>query len=76
MLKEMLAFDSADVKRFTGTETSPKEIVALAIVRAGMCGHRWWSVDEERNWIIKVAPCRVTAAGVRTTPLAVRPTRR
>jgi len=36
MLNETLAFDSEDEYRFTGTETSPKEIVAVAIERAGM----------------------------------------
>jgi hypothetical protein len=36
MLKEMLDFDSEDEKICTGTETSPKEIVAVAILRAGM----------------------------------------
>src|SRR3954471_14036074 len=36
MLKETLAFDSADEKICTGTDTRPKEIVAVAIFRAGM----------------------------------------
>jgi uracil phosphoribosyltransferase len=36
MLKETLAFDSEDEKICTGTDTSPKEIVAVAILRAGM----------------------------------------
>jgi hypothetical protein len=36
MLNETLAFDSEDEKIWTGTETSPKEIVAVAILRAGM----------------------------------------
>jgi len=36
MLKDTLAFDSEDEKIWTGTETSPKEIVAVAILRAGM----------------------------------------
>jgi hypothetical protein len=36
MLKETLALDSADEKICTGTDTRPKEIVAVAIFRAGM----------------------------------------
>jgi hypothetical protein len=32
----MLAFDSAAEYRFTGTETRPKEIVAVPMARAGM----------------------------------------
>jgi hypothetical protein len=36
MLNETLALDSADEYRLTGTDTRPKEIVALAIERAGM----------------------------------------
>jgi hypothetical protein len=36
MLKLIAAEDSLEVKRFTGTETSPKEMVADAIFRAGM----------------------------------------
>jgi hypothetical protein len=36
MLKETLAFDSDDEYTFTGTETSPKEIVAVAIERAAI----------------------------------------
>ena len=36
MLKEMLAEDSAVENRLTGTETSPKEIVAEPMERAGM----------------------------------------
>jgi len=36
MLKETLALDSDDEKMFTGTETSPKEMVADAIDRAAM----------------------------------------
>ena len=35
-MKETLALDSADEYRFTGTETRPKEMVALEIERAGM----------------------------------------
>jgi hypothetical protein len=40
MLKLTVAADSLEEKRLTGTETSPKEIVAEPIVRAGM-----WEVD-------------------------------
>jgi hypothetical protein len=36
MLNETFALDSEDEKIWTGTETSPKEIVAVAILRAGM----------------------------------------
>jgi hypothetical protein len=36
MLNETLAFDSEEEKRLTGTETSPKEIVAVPIARAGI----------------------------------------
>jgi hypothetical protein len=36
MLKDTLLFDSEDEYRFTGTETSPNEIVAVAMERAGM----------------------------------------
>jgi hypothetical protein len=36
MLKDTLALDSDDEKMLTGTETSPKEIVAVPIERAGM----------------------------------------
>src|SRR4030095_2488548 len=36
MLNDTLVFDSADEYRFTGTETRPNEIVALAIDRGGM----------------------------------------
>jgi hypothetical protein len=36
MLKDTLVFDSEDEYRFTGTLTSPKEIVAVAMERAGM----------------------------------------
>jgi hypothetical protein len=36
MLNETLAFDSADEKIWTGTETRPKEIVAVPMLRAGM----------------------------------------
>jgi hypothetical protein len=38
MLNDTLDFDSLDEKRLTGTETSPKEIVAEAIERAGIGG--------------------------------------
>jgi hypothetical protein len=38
MLNEMLALDSEDEYRFTGTETRPKEIVAFEIERAGILG--------------------------------------
>jgi len=38
MLKLIEAEDSLDVKRLTGTETSPKEMVAEAIFRAGIVG--------------------------------------
>ena len=36
MLNETLAFDSADEKRLTGTETSPNEMVAVPMERAGI----------------------------------------
>jgi hypothetical protein len=36
MLKPMAADDSLDEKRLTGTDTSPKEIVAEAMDLAGM----------------------------------------
>jgi hypothetical protein len=36
MLKETLAFDSADEYRLTGTETRPNEMFAVAIERAGI----------------------------------------
>jgi hypothetical protein len=36
MLNETLDFDSADEKIWTGTETRPNEMVAVAILRAGM----------------------------------------
>jgi hypothetical protein len=36
MLNDTLDADSDDENRLTGTETSPKEIVALAMERAGM----------------------------------------
>jgi len=36
MLKETLVFDSDDEYRLTGTETRPKEIVAVPIERAGI----------------------------------------
>jgi len=36
MLNETLALDSADEKMLTGTETRPKEIVAVPIDRAGI----------------------------------------
>jgi hypothetical protein len=36
MLKLIAAEDSLEEKRLTGTETSPKEIVAEPIVLAGM----------------------------------------
>ena len=36
MLNDTLALDSADEYRLTGTETSPNEIVAVAMERAGM----------------------------------------
>jgi hypothetical protein len=36
MLNETLAFDSEDEKICTGTDTSPNEMVAVAILRAGM----------------------------------------
>jgi hypothetical protein len=36
MLNETFDFDSDAEYRFTGTDTSPKEIVALAMERAGM----------------------------------------
>jgi hypothetical protein len=36
MLNDTLAFDSEDEKRLTGTETRPKEIVAVPIVLAGI----------------------------------------
>jgi hypothetical protein len=36
MLKLILAVDSLEEKRLIGTETSPKEIVAEPIDRAGM----------------------------------------
>jgi hypothetical protein len=35
-LNETLDFDSEDEYRFTGTETRPKEIVAVAMERAGI----------------------------------------
>src|SRR5450756_1350708 len=38
MLKEIAAFDSLAEKRFTGIETSPKEIVAVPVGRSAM-GH-------------------------------------
>jgi hypothetical protein len=38
MLKLMAAEDSLEEKRLTGTETSPKEIVADAMDLAGMWG--------------------------------------
>jgi hypothetical protein len=38
MLKLIAADDSLEENRLTGTETSPKEIVAEPIVRAGMGG--------------------------------------
>jgi hypothetical protein len=38
MLKLIEAEDSLEEKRLTGTETSPKEIVAEPMVRAGMEG--------------------------------------
>ena len=38
MLKLIEAEDSLDVKRLTGTETSPKEMVAEAMFRAGIVG--------------------------------------
>src|SRR6185503_2104659 len=36
MLNETLDFDSDDEKRLTGTETRPKEMVAVPIARAGI----------------------------------------
>jgi hypothetical protein len=36
MLKEIAAFDSLAEKRFTGIETSPKEIVAAPVGRCAM----------------------------------------
>jgi hypothetical protein len=36
MLNEIDTADSADEYRFTGTETSPKEMFAFAIERAGI----------------------------------------
>jgi hypothetical protein len=36
MLKDTLDFDSDEEYRFTGTETRPKEMVAVAIERAGI----------------------------------------
>ena len=36
MLKEIAAFDSLAEKRFTGIETSPKEIVAVPVGRCAM----------------------------------------
>jgi hypothetical protein len=36
MLKDTLDLDSDEEYRFTGTETRPKEIVAVAIERAGI----------------------------------------
>jgi hypothetical protein len=38
MLNETLVLDSDDEKMLTGTETSPNEIVAVPIERAGMEG--------------------------------------
>jgi hypothetical protein len=43
MLKETLAFDSADEYTWTGTETRPKEIVAVPMDRAGIRGCREWA---------------------------------
>jgi hypothetical protein len=67
MLKLMAAEDSLDEKRLTGTETSPKEIVADAMDLAGMWGvmiyqpdsglARWWGYRED--WL------RVTNEGTR-----------
>jgi hypothetical protein len=36
MLNDTLLFDSDDEYRFTGTETRPNEIVAVAMERGGM----------------------------------------
>src|SRR3954468_5956147 len=36
MLKDTFVFDSEDEYRFTGTDTRPNEIVAVAIERAGI----------------------------------------
>jgi hypothetical protein len=38
MLNDTLALDSDDEKMLTGTDTRPKEIVAVAIDLAGMFG--------------------------------------
>jgi hypothetical protein len=40
MLNDTLALDSDDEYRLTGTETRPKEMVAVPIERAGMAGTR------------------------------------
>jgi hypothetical protein len=42
----MFAFDSEAEKRFTGTDTSPNEIVAVPMARAGI-GIR------ERAWVVE-----------------------
>jgi hypothetical protein len=46
MLKDTLDLDSDDEYRLTGTETRPKEMVALPIERAGMAETRWAGVEE------------------------------
>jgi hypothetical protein len=51
MLKDTLVLDSDDEYRLTGTETSPKEMVAVAIERAAMgreVGGESWEVGEKR----------------------------
>jgi hypothetical protein len=53
MLNDTLLFDSEDEYRLTGTETSPNEIVAVAIERAGMVGNQGGGANETsgtRSW--------------------------
>jgi hypothetical protein len=45
MLKDTLVFDSEEEYRLTGTETRPKEIVAVAIERAAMAACGGWRVE-------------------------------
>lgn len=51
MLKDTLVFDSEEEYRLTGTLTSPKEIVAVAIERAAMAraGRGWRGGESVRN---------------------------
>jgi hypothetical protein len=46
MLNETLVLDSDDEYRLTGTETRPKEMVAVPIERAGMAVTREAEVEE------------------------------